>query len=75
MAGITATVTGGGRELTLRAPAIDPASTWSSVLIRLSPGVRRQLRRGRGVTATVTVFAADAAANAVSAKRSTRLIP
>jgi hypothetical protein len=75
MAGIAATVTAGGRELTLRAPAIDPASTWSSVLIRLPRGVRRELRRGRGVTATVTVFAADAAANAVSAKRSTRLIP
>ena len=44
MAGIAATVTAGGRELTLRAPAIDPASTWSSVLIRLPRGVRRELR-------------------------------
>jgi hypothetical protein len=75
MAGVVATVTAGGRELTLRAPAIDPAGTWSSVLIRLPRGVRRELRHGRGVTATVTVYAADAAANAASVRRPTRLIP
>jgi hypothetical protein len=75
MAGIVATLTAGSRELTLRAPAIDPASTWSSVLIRLPKAARRQLRRGRSMRASVSVYAADAAANAVSASRSTLLLP
>jgi hypothetical protein len=75
MVGIVATVTAGRRELTLRAPAIDPASTWSSVLIRLPRAARRQLARGRSVPASVTAYAADAAANAASATRSALLIP
>jgi hypothetical protein len=75
MAGIVATVTAGSRELTLRAPAIDPASTWSTVLIRLPRVARRQLRRGQSLTANVTVYAADAAANGVSAGRSAVLRP
>lgn len=75
MVGIVATVTAGRRELTLRAPAIDPASTWSSVLIRLPRAARRQLARGRSLRASVTASAADAAANAASATRSAMLIP
>ena len=75
MAGIVATVTVGDSELTLRAPAIDPASTWSSVLIRLPRAARRQLARGRSLRATVTVTAADAAANAARVERPTRLLP
>lgn len=75
MAGIVATVTAGSRELTLRAPAIDPASTWSTVLIRLPRVARRQLRRGQSLTAKVTVHAADGAANGVSAGRSAVLLP
>ena len=75
MAGIVATVTAGSRALTLRAPAIDPASTWSSVLIRLPRVARRQLKRGHSLPASVTVYAADAAANGVSASRSTVLLP
>jgi hypothetical protein len=75
MVGIVATVTAGRRELTLRAPAIDPASTWSSVLIRLPRAARRQLARGRSLPASVTAYAADAAANAASATRSALLIP
>ena len=68
MAGIVATLTAAGRELTLRAPAIDPASTWSSVLIRL-PSASGASSAGPRLPATVTVYAADAAANAVSATR------
>jgi hypothetical protein len=75
MAGVVATLTAGDRELTLRAPAIDPASTWSSVLIRLPRAARRQLARGRRLAAKVTVSAADAAANPARAERSTLLIP
>jgi hypothetical protein len=75
LVGIVATVTAGRRELTLRAPAIDPASTWSSVLIRLPRAARRQLARGRSLPASVTAIAADAAANSASLQRSTRLIP
>jgi hypothetical protein len=75
MAGIVGTVTVGDRELTLRAPAIDPASTWSSVLIRLPRAARRQLARGRSLPAVVAVSAADAAANTARTERSTRLIP
>ena len=75
LAGTVATLTAAGRVLTLRAPAIDPASTWSSVLIRLPKRVRRELRRGRDVPATVTVYGADATSNAVSATRRTLLIP
>jgi hypothetical protein len=74
MAGVVATITVGDRELTLRAPAIDPASTWSSVLIRLPRAARRLLARGRSLAAEVTVSAADAAANAARAERSTLLI-
>jgi hypothetical protein len=75
LAGIVATVTVGGRELTLRAPALDPASTWSSVLIRLPRVARRQLVRGRSQPASVTAYAADAAANGTSSTRSAVLIP
>jgi hypothetical protein len=75
MTGLVATVTAGGRELTLRTPAIDPASTWSSVLIRLPRVARRQLRRGRSLPASVTAYAADAAANGASARRAALLLP
>jgi hypothetical protein len=75
LAGIVATVTVGGRELTLRAPALDPASTWSSVLIRLPRVARRQLVRGRSLPASVTAYAADAAANGTSSTRAAVLIP
>jgi hypothetical protein len=75
MTGLVATVTAGSRQLTLRSPAIDPASTWSSVLIRLPRAARRLLGRGRSLPASVTAYAADAAANGASARRSTMLLP
>jgi hypothetical protein len=75
MTGLVATVTAGSRVLTLRSPAIDPASTWSSVLIRLPRSARRLLRRGRRLPASVTAYAADAAANGASVRRSTMLLP
>jgi hypothetical protein len=75
MTGLVATVTAGSRELTLRSPAIDPASTWSTVLIRLPRAARRQLRRGRSLPVSVTAYAADAAANGASATRSSVLLP
>jgi hypothetical protein len=75
LAGAVAAVTVGERELELRAAAVDPETGWARLVINLPRRARRSLARGRSLAATVTAFAADAAANPASSQRSTRLLP
>jgi hypothetical protein len=76
LSGATATVSVGGRERTLRAAAIEPPGRgYGTLVMRLPRIVRRELAQGRSVRATVTVIAADAAANATSRERALLLLP
>jgi hypothetical protein len=76
LSGATATVTVAERELSLRARAIEPpARGYGRHVLRLPRAVRRELARGHNVRARVTVFAADAAANASTRQRSVLLLP
>jgi hypothetical protein len=76
LSGAMATVTAGGRERIVRAAAIEPPGTrYGTLLVRLPRIVRRELARGHGVRARVTVCAADAAANAGSRERPVLLLP
>lgn len=76
LSGATATATVGGRERTLRATAIEPPERgFGRLVLRLPRMLRRELAHGRSVSARVTVYAADAAANVSSRRRSILLLP
>jgi hypothetical protein len=75
LAGAAASLTAGGRELSVESAAVEPEKGAATLLVRVPRAARRLLARGSKLRATVTVTAADAAANAARAARSTVLLP
>jgi hypothetical protein len=75
LAGAAASLTAGGRELSVESAAVEPEKGAATLLVRVPRTARRLLARGSRLRATVTVTAADAAANAARAERSTVLLP